>query len=347
MALEQAVGDRLRNDPQLTALLTEFAGEPAVFEREAPDDTSPGWRNGVQFPRIIYLLDRSPGMADILTGSLHVTIWARDTTGEASLEAVVARVHQLLDNAAMYAAEDGLATLSAQPQVIPLPARSEALRVLGLDLIYRVQAYPPNQTYEPDPIASLNRWSDEWLDNRIKVTPGSWAPTDQAPALYWRMTRAVTRPEDLTWWGFWVEVDMSAHVLAQSAYARGVWARYVADVLRLPKMRNIRMGDGSPLRIMQVEQIPTNSAQTVGQITLKARFGVLSRLVPLGLDTPPNLPGGDIVPPPVIQPPQWGDPLWTPGPEYVSSVDTGEPLEDATFVLVPDVDQLQQPPSTG
>jgi len=342
MALEDVLMTRLENDAPLAALLARWNGTPAIFAHEAPDDTDPGWENGIQYPRIIFELQRSSGVGDVMQGTLHVTIWARDGQG-GSIEAIVAAVRRLLDASALYASEDGLAALAAVPQAIPMPRNTEGTRVIGVDLIYRLQVMPPNTTYEPDPVATLNRWSTDWLDNRITIAPNAWAPSDSNPAVYWRLISDRTRPADMEWWGFWVDVELAGHVLAPSAYARNIWARYVSDTLRLPTMRKIRMGDGGPLIVNAVEQVTSANPREQGQVRVSARFGMRTQSVPAVLDNPPVVPPGPVVPPPVWDPGVPPDPTWSPPIEYVSNVDTGQPLDTATLDFVPDVETLPQP----
>ena len=57
MNLKQLIYKRLVHAKDIGGLLAKYAGHPAVFDTEAPDDKQDGWEGKTQYPRLDIVLD--------------------------------------------------------------------------------------------------------------------------------------------------------------------------------------------------------------------------------------------------------------------------------------------------
>jgi hypothetical protein len=315
---------------------------PAIFWRRAPADTDPNWTvpqwttEPTQYPRIVYIFDRANSNSDILVGQLHVQAWGRQDHVD-QFDAIVSRVSKggILQDAA-FNTDEGLVLLRFA-QAVPFNGDPDA-DVFGIEFIYDVRAFDTVTTYAPDPIAALNRFVTQYLDSRLTVSPASWAPADDKPAVYFRPVSRVTPTHDLTNWGFWDNVRIECRVFAPSVYSRSNWIRLIAGAFKIPKMRNIRLEDGSTMRIMAVTEDFNASPLDRGQIQIDVRYGVLDYYLspgpheaPLSFTNPP-IPTSPV---PVPPPPVTTLPTGTPTPPDVWA-DTGARI--AHFHIAGDVD---------
>ena len=125
-------------------------------------------------------------------------------------------------------------------------------------------------TYEPDPVATLQNWTKEtWSE--AHTDPGTWAPADVAPGIYWRMVRLTTT--EITAAVNWMEAQINGHILSPSAAVRLSWVRKVTE--GIAKQRVLKMDDGGPLELLRVMADSEADPMRRGQIQLTARFGVL------------------------------------------------------------------------
>lgn len=261
--LEELLYQTLTSDTALAGLLASHGGQPAVFEMMAPPDKDMGW-TGAQTPRVEYVVSRQEDPERRVAGQVLVSILDESET-MADVAKVEGRIRQLLDGAVMRP-DDGTVSLH-WARAVPFDQEPD---YRGLEVTYDLIAWPAATTYDPDPVAALRDWTrQQWA--ALQVDPDTWAPTDAAPALYWRLA-AVTDVERLVW-GAWLTVQLRAHVLARSPGVRLEWVRRVTEGLALA--REVTLADGSPLIITRVAADSSQDPYRTGQVTLTARFGVL------------------------------------------------------------------------
>jgi hypothetical protein len=125
-------------------------------------------------------------------------------------------------------------------------------------------------TTAPDPIATLNNWTVNTF-NSPQVDPDTWQPTNNTPAIYWRLS-GLTLAEQ--WAGCsWMDATIYGHIIAPTPAARLTWIKKITEALALASM--ITMDDGSPLAIKRVTADSQRDQLRDGQITISARYGVL------------------------------------------------------------------------
>lgn len=262
-SLESLIYSRLTGDATLSGLLAQYAGYPAVFEMFAPEDSDQGW-SGAQTPRIQYEVVRQEDPERQVDGDLTITIVDAGSSMAVPAD-IEQRVRELLDGLTIHT-DAGTISLHWQGST-PF---DEADDFRGIEVAFDLLAWPAGLTYEPDPVAALREWSAATYSG-LQVDPDTWAPTDETPALYWRLASiADVEPQN---WGAWVTVAIHGHLLAATPSGRLPWLRRVTEGLALA--RQVALSDGSPLLFEHVSANSDADPLREGQLRLTARFGIL------------------------------------------------------------------------
>lgn len=143
----------------------------------------------------------------------------------------------------------------------------------GLRFQVYSMAWLVTNAVELDPAEAMRKWTEQRFPE-LQTNPETWQPSDDKPALYWRMG-SVTGVERMNW-GAWVDVRMIGHVLAPKAQTRVDWLKRI--VPKLASDSRTYMTDGSQLLFNQVSADSTANPFRTGQIQLMARYGVLDEL---------------------------------------------------------------------
>lgn len=145
---------------------------------------------------------------------------------------------------------------------------TRALRFSVFDL-----SFLSSETFEPDPVAALAKWTQDTFGADVQADRDSWKPSTGKPGIYWR-TNGISRViEQFPTWSL-VEARVHGHVIAPDYATRLEWTRRVHQAALLK--RKIKLGDDSPMTIL-----PNSGADSTahpirtGQITLVVQFGIL------------------------------------------------------------------------
>lgn len=264
MNLETLIYQALTTDAALTSKLTLFEDIPAVFELLAPENQALGW-NGKQTPRVEYWINREEDPERRVSGQVSVSVLHEDTSNATAAE-IEDDVRRLLDGATFR--PDG-ETITLQWHTVELYDDNAEFR--GFELVFDLIAWPIGLTYAPDPVKALRMWSDNrW--SALQVDPQTWSPTDSTPALYWRLSQIDNM--EMESWGAWMTGRFYGHLLAKTPNVRIHWLRSVAEGLSID--RAVPLEDGSRLFIERIAASSDADPLREGQITVTARFGVLS-----------------------------------------------------------------------
>src|SRR5699024_6791945 len=106
---------------------------------------------------------------------------------------------------------------------------------------------------------------------KVQTNPLAWNPTDDIPALYWRVSQV--RSVEPTNWGAWMFVTLRGHVITPSLKERGKCLDLVVRKLALDA-RTI-MSDNSRMFFEDVSANGDYDPFGEGQISLNVRFGIL------------------------------------------------------------------------
>lgn len=134
-------------------------------------------------------------------------------------------------------------------------------------------AWLVTETTEPDPTEAMRRWTEQRFPE-LQVDPSAWQPSDQQPALYWRLA-AITGVEMMNW-GAWLNARLVGHLLAPKAQTRVEWLKKI--VPSLAKDKRTYMADNSPLFFETISADSTEDPFRAGQIQVNVRYGVLNEV---------------------------------------------------------------------
>lgn len=277
--IEELIYQTLITSPELATKLATYNTAPAVFEKQAPEDSSRGWGN--QYPRITYLAVFQEDPERKVSGSVTFEIYTMldDETGP---EVIEAELKQLLDGTFF---ETDIGTLATRWQRAD-PWDQIDGQVTGLTVIFDLLAFPKQtmptagpEDLIPDPIAGLISWTKTLLGNDgaffVDGNPQAqpvWKPTGIKPAIYWRFVREEL--QQLTNAVAWFNATCACHVIAPSPADRIPYIRRIAESLALAGL--ISLPDGSPLLFFgNINADSTSDMLSTGQLTISGRYGIL------------------------------------------------------------------------
>lgn len=279
--IESRIYNCIKAEPTIANLVTTWNGEPAVFNQTAPTDTDAGWDTENQYGRVVFALDTSDDPERKLGGNLTIDAIVLD--GEEP-EPLAEAVKQAIDGCFFTDEEMTVAASWQSTQYFEDPTE----KVIGATLIFRVNAFPTQETIYPDFIKLLNEWTagalQDILNNTIGIEsvrvigqsdlPDAWRPTDKNPAVYWRVTNigpAGWIPD--TYQTSWETATCIASVWAENGRVEREISRVIA--IQATQIKRLIFDDMSPLMIDRAVSVNFTADQTQGQITLEATYGVL------------------------------------------------------------------------
>ncbi|GAC41260.1 hypothetical protein [Paenibacillus popilliae] len=127
-----------------------------------------------------------------------------------------------------------------------------------------------HEPVEPDPVSALSVWTAERFPN-MQTDPRCWNPSDETPALYWRI--AAIRSVQTMPWGAWIDATVRGHMLVPRVPLRNTWLD--RTVRQLAFDGHVTMLDQSRMIIQRVSADSTLDPFRTGQIALDVRFGIL------------------------------------------------------------------------
>lgn len=252
-------------------LLTTFDGEPAIFYRKAPDDSTE-----LNYPHAIFSVDKFSDAIHGVAGFLTVEIICTQET--LSPETLEKSLRQALEG--VFFNPDGGEIFQLKWQksdVFREPASERLPLIIGAEATFEVREFPSSETASPDPIQALNLWTSRWNSNAIVIglseTPEIFEPTIDVPAFYFDAQR--TRMTGQTHAATWLETVATAHIFCPGVNNRRRWI--AAIFLGLLNTRAIFLTDGTPIRITACEQ---NFAadEIQGQLSITLEYGALRPL---------------------------------------------------------------------
>lgn len=263
MKLEELLYQQLIGDATLAGLLGAFGSRPAVFEQYAPDDTAEGW--GTKYPRMEFTVVWQEDHERRVAGIVTVDIITEEMTLDPAAE-IDGRLRTLLDGAAFQ--PDGGTVSLRWSRADPIEVPDTNYR--GIQAMFDLIAWPAGLTFSPDPVAALRSWTiGRWP--ALQVDPATWSPSDEAPAVYWRL--AGLQDADRNAAVAWFDGTLAGHVLAPSPQVRLEWIRRLAEGLVVDRI--VTLDDGSPLFVQRIRADSEADPFRQGQVQVTGRFGVL------------------------------------------------------------------------
>lgn len=274
--IEALLYQHLQKNSSALSGLALYRGKIAVFNQEAPDDMDEGW-NGTQYGRIVYAVDLTDDPERQISGSLMVDVYCEN--GKQIPEDLEPIVRSIIDGYLFTTKE---ATIAAQWSSSNYFTEA-GKKVVGVTIAFDLLAFPIQETLAMDPVALLNKWSDDYLKKYTKIdftvinhsrTEEVWKPTDEKPALYWRLTSIGSCnyiPD--TYHCIWQTAEIQCNVIAESKEVMVRVARCIDNLLSMKK--RLIFEDNSPLMIDSVRINTTSDPVKTGQLTLYGTYGIL------------------------------------------------------------------------
>lgn len=279
--IEAQVREHLIKQEALSPYMATYAGAMAVFNQEAPPDTDKGWGSGSQYGRIVFYINMQGDPQRNISGTLGVDLYCEKKSNQIP-EEIEPILRQLIDG---YFFSNENVTIAAQwstTQYFTDPTE----KIVGATLMFDLLDFPNQQTTDPDPIALINQWTSKDLpailgipEVRVigcDVLPEAWKPTDETPAVYWRLgtIRKCNWIPD-TYSCSWETATLHGHIMAQNDATATKIARVIQNTLTIKK--RLIFEDMAPLMIDRGIQVnPASDPLRNGQISVEGTYGILN-----------------------------------------------------------------------
>lgn len=274
MKLEELIYSRFVGSEDLTAHLAKYAGAPAVFSPEPPNDNQEGWDGRTQYPKVIYNYDLQANEERHSAGTLSVSLLCQNTT-EVIPEAIEPIVRECLRDVILKP-EGGTPYCFAW-------ARTDAFTIdeeksdatIGSEIRFDILEYPSMKTSDPDPVMAVNKYIKglypECLvmgyDRMEEITEA----TAERPVIYCRLVSVEKSEETNT--VAWMDGRVAVHILCPDSEIRLKMAASIANSMSLDG--EIIMLDYSPMFVKRLQANYKSDYLKDGQIFVTGHYGLL------------------------------------------------------------------------
>lgn len=286
--IEHLLLKQLREDEEISGMLTRYRGETAVFYQNSPTDVDSGWE-GSCFPRFEYYVDRSRDPEGQIAGKIYISIktTSRDLSpsgGNLEREIELLLVNRI--SGAFYTSESGevygAEWVRSDAWVKSYNDRSNEAGVVelyGVDMEFDLVAFPSQISTNPDPVLGAVCGMKEVFPQIVVIgrdeIPSVWKPSAQESACYWRF---VGFEGDMrqTYSVNWYTGILGFHVFSETVGERNRWVKAVAEWLQV--VGEIVLLDESPMFVQKVTVIHDGDPLREGQLKVTGEYGVLASL---------------------------------------------------------------------
>lgn len=284
MKLEGLIQKRLLGNRELTGLLTEYCGSPAIFFGDAPDNNQGNWRNGLTMPRISFNYDTLADKERKSAGSLYVSIYCENSKagGFVSPENIAPIVTKLLKDVIFSPDDFGIFYCSwnrTDPYTVREKEGSGAAYtnnyVIGCDVTFDILEYPIQEGTDPDPVMALNRYIAETVPEAVVLyyhrIEDLVETSNERPVVYVRNEGYTLDRQTNT--VCWMRGSLYIHVLCPDSSMRMKIITGLANKIALAG--EVIMLDNSPMLVSTIEGNNSADYMTVGQVRLETTYGIL------------------------------------------------------------------------
>ena len=224
MNLEELIYRRFAGAEELTRHLTKYAGLPAVFSPEAPDDDQPGWNGEGKYPQITYQCDMQANEERKSAGTLAVTLVCQNTA-EVSPEAIEDEIRKCLRDLLLVPDDEKVpyAFTWARTDAFTMPEKSPLL--IGSDIRFDILEYGPQETTDPDPVMAVNQYIKSLYPEALVI---GWdrigsitEASKERPVAYCRLENVELSQETNT--VAWMDCRLAVHFCARTPKQEGNW----------------------------------------------------------------------------------------------------------------------------
>lgn len=271
MNLKQLIYKRLVHMEDIGNLLAKYAGKPAVFDTESPDDRQDGWDGKTQYPRLNIVLDMQANEERSSVGSLTITIYTERTS------MVILEIESLVKTCfrdLLISPDDGEPYSFAWARTDPFSI--EGTNVIGQDVAFDIMEYPNQETTDPDPVVALSRYIKELYPEVIVLgldRIGEFTEAEKAPVIYCRVVTMDKISGHNMNTVSWVGCRIALHLLCPDR-AKGL--KILSAIMqKLSVDEKVILLDGSPMSVEDVRMDMQSDYLKQGQLQITGRFGIL------------------------------------------------------------------------
>ena len=260
--MERLIRKRLAANLELCRILAGFDDEPAIFYAKAPDDVA----MEINYPQLILSAEKFSDAIHGVAGLLTVEIICTQAT--LTPEPIERLVRQSLEGVFFHGKEIFLLKWS-KSETYTEPASEHLATIIGLEVTFEIREFPNAETSTPDAIQGLNDWVKDIFVVGKTAFNDFFVPSREYPAVYFESTAEKMTGQQAA--VAWVEAQVKGHIFAPTVRARREWLTILSR--RLMTIKAVPLGDGSPIRIANVE---TDFAadELNGQLKIVCDFGV-------------------------------------------------------------------------
>nr|DAU99399.1 MAG TPA: hypothetical protein [Caudoviricetes sp.] len=277
MILEELIYKKFIESEELSDMLADFSGRPAVFNPEAPEDNQPGWNGKSQYPRLIYNYDLQANEERNSAGTLSVFVYCQNTqdTDEITPEEIEPAVKDCLKDVLIKPTDGPIYAFTwARSDAFELEEKKNSL-IIGTEIRFDILEYAGQETTDPDPITATNRYIKQMYpecvvvgyDNMAEITKAS----NERPVIFCRLMSSELAEQTNT--VVWLDGRIAVHILCPDNTVRLKMAMAVAQKLSLDG--EIILLDKSPMFIRRLQMDNKSDYLKDGQIFITGRYGVL------------------------------------------------------------------------
>lgn len=279
MDLNELLYKRLSESKDIADVLAVYAGAPAIFNSECPNDTQTGW-SGKQYPRIVYRVFRQANAERNSAGSVYISVHV--DKDQMLLEQICSEVKNRLANVLMLPSDTSPTAFAwARSETYLI----EGSAVIGKDLVFDILEFGNQITFGPDPVVAVSDFIKNLAEKAFVVSIDTAEDiveaTDDAPVIYVKIDNQ--RKDHESYGLIWINCTVKICIIAPSGSGRGYWIRHLyTEIFRYGEAI---FSDGTPLRFVEISADNRADYLTDGQIAVKSQYTVTSARV----DKPTNL----------------------------------------------------------
>lgn len=270
--MEEIIYNYLISQTNITDKLTTYHGIPAIFNREAPAATDPGWKPGQQYPRIIYGLDMQDDPERKTSGTLIMDVYI---SNEIFLEDIVPAV---VDSVTERFFSDDTNTIAVMwRQNEPFSTADDGSEINGSTITFDVVSFPSQHLSFPCPVTAVDIYLKKLFPDYIILgsdsPSGMFQATDEKPVLYTRLQQINQGTYPGTYHVTWYNPVMVIHVIAPSITVRETILKQIIEHMQ----RDIRimMPDKAPMMLQRVAVTTGADQLKIGQLVVEGTYGIL------------------------------------------------------------------------
>lgn len=270
MNLISLIYKRLLDSDKLKSLCATYAGKPAIFNTEAPDDKQEGWEGKIQYPRINFTCDMQANEERASVGTLNIVAYT-ESTSLVILEIETA-IKECFRDVLLYP-DDGGPYSFAWARTDPFLLEGN---VIGQEISIDMMEYSPQETTDPDPVVALNQYIKELYPDAAVIGVdrlGEITDTSEKPVFYCRLTALNKVNGNNMNTVAWMDCRIAVHFLCPDKSKNIKMIAAVAQ--RIAVDERIILLDRSPMNISEVQLDRQADYLKSGQLYVTGRYGVL------------------------------------------------------------------------